>query len=83
MNTPWQDIICRAAVDSTLKGNENLVFRLKWRDLAVLCYEMGSLGLHDWSHKPEGVAISARVWCHQLRRQVIVNEWVGESSTGA
>jgi hypothetical protein len=81
MNTPWQDIICRAAVDSTLKGNENLVFRLKWRDLSGLCSELGSVAFG--ADKPEGMAVSARVWCHQLRRQVIVNEWVGESSTGA
>lgn len=73
MNTPWQDLICNAALDSTLKGHENLVFRLKWGDLVNLVRELGCINQPD--EKPEGMAISARVWCYALRRQVIVNEW--------
>jgi hypothetical protein len=73
LNTPWQDLICNAALASTLRGHENLVFSLKWRDLRALCGELGSLNLAE--DKPEGMAISARVWCYALRRQVIVNEW--------
>lgn len=76
MNTPWQDLICAAALDSTLKGHENLVFRLKWRDLRALALELGCMNMpenREWHH--QDWAISARVWCYALRRQVIVNEW--------
>jgi hypothetical protein len=74
MNTPWQDIICNAALDSTLKGHENLVFRLKWKDLRSLIVELGCPDMPD--DKPDGAAVSARVWCYALRRQVIVNDWI-------
>lgn len=76
VTTPWQDLICNAALDSTLRGHENLVFRLKWRDLRALAIELGCFNLpeeRDWTEAP--FAISARVWCYALRRQVIVNEW--------